>query len=153
MREKWELEQLIMKYEDGILPDTTILHAQFGRVVWLIDHPTNSVFTLNGVSRKRCKEEIVKNIINDNRNNILFVAPLVETQDFDTPEKRVYTDRSSGKRYTWFDDDLSLVSDSCEYSIKQRHKLITMQLLYEENLDASLKNDHDDNIIFAKEVV
>ena len=93
-RHQAELEQLIIKYADGILPDATILHGEFGRVVWLIDHPTSSVFTLTG-------------------DNELLVATLVETQEFDTPEKRVYTDRSSGKRFTWSNDDFSLVSGAC----------------------------------------
>ena len=119
-----ELEQLIYKYESGFLPDSTILHAD--RVVWLIDHPTGSVFALN-------------------ENNNLFVAPLVETEEFDKPEKRIYNDRSNGKRYTWLSDDFSPVSDTCEWIIKQRHKLIKMQLMYEGSLKASQKSDHDVN--------
>ena len=132
IRDQAELEQLIIKYEKGVLPDSTILHAEFGRVVWLIDHQTGSVFTLTG-------------------DKNLLVAPLVETEEFDKPEKRIYYDRSTGRRYTWSTDDFSPVSENCEYELKQRHKLITMQLLYESNLKASAKNDHDDKIIFDKE--
>ena len=42
------------------------------------------------------------------------------------------------------------VSDNCEYALKQRHKLIKMQLLYESSLKASEKIDHDDEIIFGE---
>lgn len=133
IRHQAELEQLILKYEDGVLPDSTILHyyPNYGSVVWLIDHQTDSVFTLN-------------------QNNILFVAPLVETEEFDRPEKRIYNDRSTGRRYTWT-DDLRPFSENCSYKLYQRIKLIKMQLLYESSLKASEKVDHDDKIIFDKE--
>ena len=133
IRHQAELEQLILKYEDGVLPDSTILHAEFGKVVWLIDHQTGSVFT----------------ITNDKS---LLVAPLVETQEFDKPGKRIYTDRSDGRRYTWdfLSDDFTAVDENCEYALKQRHKLIKMQLLYESSLKASEKIDHDDEIIFGE---
>ena len=133
IRHQAELEQLILKYEDGVLPDSTILHAEFGKVVWLIDHQTGSVFT----------------ITND---KTLLVSPLVETQEFDKPEKRIYTDRSDGRRYSWdfLSDDFTTVDENCEYALKQRHKLIKMQLLYESSLKASEKIDHDDEIIFGE---
>lgn len=131
IRDQAELEQLILKYEDGVLPDSTILHAEFGKVVWLIDHQTGSVFT----------------ITNDKS---LLVAPLVKTQEFDKLGKRIYNDRSDGRRYTWLSDDFTTVDENCEYALKQRHKLIKMQLLYEINLDSVAKNDHDDEIIFGE---
>ena len=129
-----ELEQLIYKYEGGFLPESTILHAEFGKFycnlpqtsypVWLVDHQTGSVFVLN-------------------KNNILFVAPLVETKESDKPEKRIYNDKSNGKRYTWLSDDFSQADDNCVWHIKQRHKLITMQLLYVISLKTTGKIDSD----------